>query len=80
MSDRRLEQVRVRLVGLFRIDPPQRGTPLDRWVLARLSREEIEVMLRAEREYGEEAMAEWLGEILLEAGFVRAPAPLPLAG
>jgi hypothetical protein len=80
MSDRRLEQVRARLVGLLRIDPPARGSPLalDRYVLARMSREEIEVMLRAEREYGEEAMSEWLGEILVEAGVVTRP--LPLAG
>jgi hypothetical protein len=80
MSDRRLEVLRARLVGLLRIDPPPRGSPgaLERWLLSRLSREEIEVMLRAEREYGERAMWEWLGELLLEAGV--APRALPLAG
>jgi hypothetical protein len=80
MSDRRLEQVRARLVGLLRCDPPARSSPLvlDRWVLSRLTHEEIEVMLRAEREYGEAAMTEWLGEVLVEAGLV--PYSLPLAG
>jgi hypothetical protein len=80
MSDRRLEQVRARLVGLLRSDPPARSSPLvlDRWVLSRLTREEIEVMLRAELEYGEAEMSEWLGELLVEAGLV--PPALPLAG
>jgi hypothetical protein len=80
MSDRRLEQLRARLVGLLRIDRPPGDSPgaLERWLLTRLSREEVEVMLRAEREYGEQAMWEWLGEILVEAGV--APHPLPLAG
>lgn len=75
MSDRRLEQVSARLVRLLRDDPPRRGSPLalDRWLLSRLSREEVELVLRAEREYGEEAMAEWLGELLVEAGVVSRP-------
>jgi hypothetical protein len=80
MSDRRLAQVRARLVGLLRTDPPARVTAaaLDSWVVARLSREEVEVLLRADREYGEDAMSEWLVEVLVEAGVV--PCPLPLAG
>jgi hypothetical protein len=75
MSDRRLEQVSARLVRLLRNDPPRRASPLtlDRWILSRLSREEIELVLQAEREYGEEAMAEWLGEILVEAGLASRP-------
>jgi hypothetical protein len=80
MSDHNLESVRGKLVRLFRTDPPAKGAPLalDRYVLARFSREEIEVLLRAEREYGEHAMSEWLTEILVEAGIV--PVRLPLAG
>jgi hypothetical protein len=79
MSDRSLQQLRVRLIGLLRLDPPARGSQggIERWLLARLSREEIEVMLRAERVYGERAMWEWLGEVLVEAGV--APRQLPLA-
>ena len=73
MPDRRLDEVRSKLVRLLRSDPPPADAPLalDRYVVARCSREEIEVMLRAEREYGETAMAEWLAEVLVEAGLVR---------
>ncbi|HEX9401444.1 MAG TPA: hypothetical protein VF912_15145 [Anaeromyxobacter sp.] len=73
MSDRRLDTVRSKLVRLLRIDPPASDAPLalDRYVVARFSREEVEVMLRAEREYGEAAMSEWLGEVLVEAGLIR---------
>ena len=80
MSDHRLDQVRGKLIRLLRLDPPAKGAPLalDRWVVARFSRDEVEVMLRAEREYGERAMSEWLTEILVEAGIL--PVPLPLAG
>lgn len=80
MGDRRLAQLRARLVGLLRIDPPPRGSPaaLERWLLTRLTRDEVEVILRAEREYGDEALREWMGELLVEAGV--APRPLPLAG
>lgn len=77
MSDRRLEQVRARLVGLLRRDPPPRvsGLELD-WLLSRLSREEVDVVLQAAREYGDDEMSEWLGEILLEAGLARRRAPV----
>lgn len=77
MPDRRLDDVRAKLVRLLRSDPPGRGPlALDRYVVARFSRDELEVMLRAEREYGERAMSEWLAEVLVEAGVV----PLRLAG
>jgi hypothetical protein len=46
--------------------------------MERFSRDEIEVMLRAEREYGAAAMSEWLAEALVEAGVI--PRALPLAG
>jgi hypothetical protein len=80
MSDHNLEQVRGKLVRLLRSDPPANGAPLalDRYVVSRFTRDEIEVLLRAEREYGEHAMSEWLGEILVEAGVI--PVRLPLAG
>jgi hypothetical protein len=80
MSDHSLERVRGKLLRLLRSDPPARGVPLalDQYVLARFSREEMEVLLRAEREYGEHAMSEWLSDLLVEAGIV--PVPLPLAG
>lgn len=79
MPDRRLDDVRAKLVRLLRTDPPGRGPlALDRYVVARFSRDEIEAMLRAEREYGEHAMSEWLAEVLVEAGIL--PVPLRLAG
>lgn len=80
MSDRRLEQIRARLVRRLRSDPPASGSPLalDRWVLAHLSREEIDVIVRADREYGGAAMSEWFGEALVEAGL--SARALPLAG
>jgi hypothetical protein len=73
MPDRRLDEVRSKLVRLLRTDPPAPGAAfaLDRYVVARCSREDIEVMLRAEREYGEATMSEWLAEVLVEAGVVR---------
>lgn len=79
MADRALDQVRTKFLRLLRTDPPPGGATLalDAWALARFSREEIEVMLRAEREYGERVMSEWLGELLVEAGL--APHPLRLA-
>jgi uncharacterized protein (DUF2236 family) len=79
MTDRALEVVRRKLVGLMRVDPPfrlvppsERGTPpsLDRWIASRLTAEEVRVLFRLEHEYGEAAMAEWLAEALLEAGLV----------
>jgi hypothetical protein len=75
MPDRALELVRTKFLRLLRTDPPPESATLalDAWALARFSREEIEVMLRAEREYGERAMSEWLGELLVEAGLVRPP-------
>jgi hypothetical protein len=73
MSDPRLEAVRSKFIRLLRRDPPLGALALDRYVAARFSREEIEVLLRAEREYGEAAMSEWLAEVLLEAGIVRPP-------
>lgn len=80
MPDRRLDEVRSKLVRLLRTDPPAPGAALalDRYVVARCSREDIEVMLRAEREYGEATMSEWLAEVLVEAGVVRPS--LRLAG
>jgi hypothetical protein len=80
MSDHSLDPIRGKLIRLLRSDPPAKGAPLalDRWVVGRFSREEIEAMLRAERLYGEHAMSEWLTEILVEAGLL--PVPLPLAG
>jgi hypothetical protein len=80
MSDRRLEDLRARLVRMFRSDPPVQVSPLvlDRWLLTRLSRAEIELLLAAEVQYGPAAMSEWIAEVLVDAG-VTTPA-LPLAG
>lgn len=73
MSDPRLEVVRSKFIRLLRRDPPRGPLALDRYVAARFTPEEIDVLLRAEREYGEAAMSEWLAEVLLEAGIVRPP-------
>ncbi len=79
MTDRALEAVRRKFVSLLRVDPPfrvqrGRGAPvLDRWIADRFSHDEVQTLFRHEREYGEEAMAEWFAEALLEAGVASAP-------
>ncbi len=73
MPDARLEAVRSKFIALLRRDPPRGALALDRYVAARFSRDEIDTLLRAEREYGEAAMSDWLAEVLLEAGVVRPP-------
>lgn len=73
MSDPMLETVRSKFIRLLRRDPPREPLALDRYVASRFTREEIDVLLRAEREYGEAEMSEWLAEVLLEAGIVRPP-------
>jgi uncharacterized protein (DUF2236 family) len=42
----------------------------DRWVAARFSAEEVQTLFRLEREYGEQALAEWFAEVAVEAGLV----------
>ena len=49
-------------------DRSARAQRFDRWVAARFSPEEIDVIFRLEREYGEQALDEWFTEIALEAG------------
>jgi hypothetical protein len=77
VHDRALEDVRRKFVRLFRSDPPPRIVPqpreplapvLDRWVAARFSADEVQVLFRLEHEYGEAAVAEWFEGVLVEAG------------
>jgi uncharacterized protein (DUF2236 family) len=71
MQERSLQDVRRKFVQLMRTDPPSRA-PLDpqfdRWMAARFSSEELQAVIRLEREYGERALAEWFAEIALEVG------------
>ena len=77
MHDRTLQEVRRKFVQLMRTDPPPRvlaaGQPpfdlhFDKWMAARFSSEELQPIIRLEREYGERALAEWFAEIALEVG------------
>lgn len=71
MHERSLQDVRRKFVQLMRTDPPSRA-PLDpvfdRWMATRFSSEELQAVIRLEREYGERALAEWFAEIALEVG------------
>ncbi len=74
MPERALDVVRRKLVHLVRADPTFRPVAtLDRWIAARFSPDEVQVLFRFEREYGEAALAEWFTEALLEAGAIRVP-------
>lgn len=77
MDDRRLKDVRKKLVRLMRTDPPPPvvGLPreplapiFDRWVAKRFDAAEVQALFRLELEYGERAMSDWFAEVLLEAG------------
>jgi hypothetical protein len=77
MHERLLHDVRRKFVQLMRTDPPQRvvlssrapfDPQFDRWMAARFSSEELQAVIRLEREYGERALAEWFAEIALEVG------------
>lgn len=78
MHDRSLQEVRRKFVHLLRHDPPPPAAlaptrlahvpDFDRWFAARFSSEEVQAVFRLEREYGEQALAEWFQEVALEAG------------
>lgn len=77
MHERALQDVRRKFVEFMKADPlplhehahdrPARARRFDRWVAARFSPEEIDVIIRLERQYGEQALNEWVTEIALEA-------------
>lgn len=67
MPDRSLQDVRRKFVELMRADPHPLPQPFDRWVAARFSPEEIDVIVRLERQYGQQALDEWVAEITFEA-------------
>jgi hypothetical protein len=80
MYDPGLDTLRRKLVSRMRTDPPRLagvkvavGPELDRWVASRFSSAELASLLRLDRQYGEDAVADWFTEILLEAGVVRPP-------
>ncbi len=75
MSDRALDVIRRKLVSLLRSDPGFRPVPtaLERWIAARFSPDEVNVLFGFERMYGDAAWAEWLAEVFVEAGAVRVP-------
>jgi hypothetical protein len=76
MQDRTLQDVRRKFAQLLRTDPPPRMAAgqapfdphFDRWMAARFSSDELQPIIRLEREYGERALAEWFAEIALEVG------------
>ena len=77
MDDRTLSEVKKKMIRLIRADPPPRvvGVPreplapvFDRWVAKRFDADEVAALFRLEFEYGEQAMAEWFAEVLVESG------------
>lgn len=80
MYDPGLDDLRRKLVIRMRADPPAlpgsrrlAGPDLDRWIAARFSPGELAALLRLDRQYGEDAVSDWLSEILLEAGVLKPP-------
>jgi hypothetical protein len=80
MYERALDDIRRKFVKLMRAEPPLEALPreplapvFDRWVAARFTADEVQVLFRVELEYGEHAIGEWFAEVLYEAG-LRAPA------
>jgi uncharacterized protein (DUF2236 family) len=83
MTTRQLDQVRRKFVTLMREDPPPpiMGLPreplapiFDRWVARHFDQDEVAVLFELEHQYGEEALADWFAEVLVEAGRVQ-PSP-----
>lgn len=82
MYEKALCDVQRKLVRLMRTDPPIRAARvdpatlpllLDRWIAARFSADELDVLFRHEHLYGEEALSAWFAEALVQAGLVEAP-------
>jgi hypothetical protein len=76
---RSLLEVRKRLVDLMRLDPPFKlahgakgAAVLDRWMVTRLTPEDLLTLQRLEVLYGERALAELFAEVLFESGVVRS--------
>ncbi len=75
---RSLLEVRKRLVDLMRDDPPFKLVPsgkgtavLDRWMVNRLTPDDLLALQRLEVLYGEGALAELFAEALVESGAVK---------
>lgn len=75
MYERALDDIRRKFVRLMRSEPPPVAVPreplapiFDRWVAARFTAEEVQVLFRVEIEYGERAIGDWFAEVLHDAG------------